>query len=333
MKKVCTLILFAVSVSLGQFSKVGTSAGQFLKFAPDPRTAALGGANAGTYGEISSLYWNPAGIAAIKNVAASFSNTNLYAGISYNFIGAVIAVGDNTAVGISAFYLDSGDMEQTTISSPDGTGAFFNVKNYALGISYAMYMTDWLMAGMTVKYVREDVWHESAQAVAVDIGSVLETGLYGSKLGISISNFGTDMQLAGDDLKFTYSSERVSLERGAQLSTLTWPLPLTFRVGISFDIIGGSNQIIESESHKLGAFADYNEPNDANARGNYGVEYEWEQMIAGRIGYYQNYDTAKLSYGLGLKFDVAEMHVGADFAYVDFGRLGFINQYSISLKF
>jgi hypothetical protein len=316
-----------------QFSRVGTSAAQFLKFPADPRTASLGGATTGTYGEVFSLHWNPAGIASIKNATAAFSYANLYADISYNFVGAVIAVGDKSAVGISAFYLDSGEMEQTTVEKPDGTGARFSVKNYCFGLSYARYMTDWLMAGGSVKYIREDLWHESAQTVAFDLGTVLETGFLGTRLGISIANFGSDMQLSGDDIKFDYQTDKFSIERGAMLSTVSWPLPLTFRTGISVDILGGSNELFENSVNKVTILADYNEPNDTNPRGNFGLEYGWDQTLFARAGYFYNYDAARFSYGAGVHFEVSSMRVKTDFAMVDYRNLGYIYQYALSLDF
>ena len=328
------LALICVPLVAGaQFSRVGTSAAQFVKFPAHPRTAALGGASAAAYGDVESMFWNPAGIAAIQGVAATFSHASLFAGISYNFAGATVDLGSSHNLGIQAFYLDSGEMEQTTIQDPEGTGAFFRVRNYAFAVTYAQYVTEWLMAGVSVRYIREDLWNETAQSVGVDIGSVLETGFYGLRLGISIVNFGPDMQLSGEDLKFNYETDRVTIERGAALATEPWPLPLTFRLGIALDLVGGSNTIIESYAHTVTALADYNEPNDAGPRSNFGLEYSWDRTVYARLGYYENYDGPRFSYGLGVALGSSPVRVAVDYALVDYRALGYIHQYSIGVYF
>lgn len=330
---VIAALMFLPLVAGAQFSRVGTSAAQFMKFPAHPRIAALGGASAASYGQAESMFMNPAGIAGIQGVGATFSYASLFAGISYSFAGAAIDLGGSHNLGIQAFYLDSGEMEQTTVAQPEGTGAYFHVRNYAFGLTYAQHMTEWLMVGISARYIREELWNESAQSVGVDIGSVLETGFYGVRLGISISNFGPDMQLSGEDLKFPYETGRVTIDRGAALTTEPWPLPLTFRLGIAFDVVGGSNTIIESASHTVTLLGDYNEPNDAGPRGNFGLEYGWEKTVFARLGYYQNYDAPRFAYGIGVALGGSSVRVAADYALVDYRSLGYIHQYAIAVYF
>ncbi len=326
-------ILCLPVIAFGQFSRVGTSAAQFLKFPADARTAALGSATTGMYGDVTSMHWNPAGIASIRGIAGYFSYASLYADINYDYAGVAFGLSEGSALGIGAFYVDSGEMEQTTIQQPDGTGAYFKVRNYCFNVSYARYMTEWLMAGVSVKYIREEIWHEAAQGVAVDVGSVLETGFYGLRFGISISNFGTEMQMTGDDLKRDLVVNGNTIERGLELSTQTWTLPVTFRAGISLDILGGSNQIIENDQHKLTALIAYNEPNDTDPRGNYGLEYAWNNTLFARGGYYQNYDATRWSAGVGVKFAVSGFAFTMDYAYVDYNMLDAVNMFGVGVEF
>lgn len=315
------------------FSKVGTSSAQFLKFAADARTASLGGTHSGIYGDVASLHWNPAGIAAVDRLALAVSYLNLYLDIKHTFLGIVVPIGSKNAVGVSAIMLDSGEMEQTTIAQPEGTGAKFKVKNYAFGLSFARYMTEWLMLGASVKYVREDIWHESAEAVAVDIGSVLETGLLGMKLGMNMSNFGTDMKLDGDDLKFPYETGRFTIDRGALLKTESWPLPWTFQAGAAVDVVGGTNDVVMSETHRVTVLGQYNQVNDAGTRSNFGVEYQWNKALSARLGYYNDYDAARFSYGLGASFNFGGRRFDFDYALVDFDKLDLVHQYTLGMKF
>lgn len=335
-------VLVLVAGGRGQdFSKVGTSAAQFLKFPVDARTAALGGTHSGIYGDVASLHWNPAGIAAVDRLSVAFSYLDLYVGIQHSFLGIVTKVGRNNVLGVSAIVLDSGEIEQTTVAQPEGTGAKFRVRNYAFGLSYARYVTEWVMLGTTVKYIQEDLWNETARGVAVDIGSVLETGLLGMKLGMNISNFGTDLKLDGEDLRFHLDVKdpsnpdvvKYTIPRGGEFKTEAWPLPWRFQAGLAIDLVGGTNQLIQSDIHRVTFLGQYDEVNDAGARGNFGIEYEWNHLLSGRLGHYNSYDTARFSYGLGASFMLAGRRFDIDYALVDFGRLDYVHQTTLGLAF
>jgi len=51
-----------------------------------------------------------------------------------------------------------------------------------------------------VKYIQQKIWNESASAFALDMGLLYITGFNGLRIGMSISNFGTDLTLDGKDL-------------------------------------------------------------------------------------------------------------------------------------
>ncbi|MFQ6676163.1 MAG: PorV/PorQ family protein [Fidelibacterota bacterium] len=338
---ILTVIALTGSAGAQGFTKVGTSAAQFLKFPVDARTAALAGTHSGIYGDVASLYWNPAGIAAVDRLSVAFSYLNLYVGIQHSFMGIVAKVGRNSAVGVSAIVLDSGEIEQTTVARPEGTGALFRVRNYAFGLSYARYMTEWVMLGATVKYVQEDLWNETATGVAVDIGSVLETGILGVKLGMNISNFGTDLRLEGEDLRFHLDVKdpsdpdvvKYTIPRGGELKTEPWPMPWRFQAGLAIDLVGGSSRLVESDIHRVTFLGQYDELNDAGARGNFGVEYQWNNTLSGRIGNYSNADSPRFSAGLGLSFRLAGRRFDLDYALVDYGRLDAVHHTTLGITF
>ena len=313
------------------FQRTGTSSAVFLKLIPDARTAALGGAHAGIYGDVSSLYWNPAGIAAINGVGITFTTVNLFAGISYNFMGVTFPLGSGSTLGIQSTYLNSGEMEETTLAEPEGTGRTFNTASYAVGISYARYMTDHLMTGITVKYIREDIWLTKAQSFAFDLGTVLETGVMGMRLGMSLTNLGPNMSLSGDNLGVNTTRGRILIP--ADVATESWAIPVSFRVGLALDLLGPESPFGVSETNTLTMLADFNDNADTFSRGNFGLEYNWNQLISLRGGYYLNYDEVNLSYGAGLKYGGNAYDIIVDYAVVDFGRLELVNQFDISLLF
>ncbi len=292
------------SVNPGEeFSKVGTSIGQFLKLEYGAAGAATGGAYTALARGAAALAWNPAGIAFSEGPELYVSNNELYAGIQSNYLAFAMPLGGGNTIGIQAQYLNSGDMEVTTLDFPDGTGEDFTVTGTALGFSFTRRLTDRLAVGVTSKWVHETIYRETASTFAFDVGSNFDLGIYGMVLGMSIQNFGAGMRFDGPDLNQEVDiSDDVqgNPELTTRLLTEEWPLPIVFRVGIRSDVIGGKSPWFQSNLHRLSLLADANDPFDAVLRGALGFEYGWNDMVFLRAGY-------KLNYEWSIKYDVFEL--------------------------
>ncbi len=237
-------------------------------------------------------------------------------------------------------------MEITTLDNPDGTGSYFSWEAYCIGLSYSRYVTDKLRIGGTVKYVREGAYYQKAQAIAIDIGSLLDTGVLGLKLGMCLSNFGGQMQLAGSGLEVTdydrFPNSSGNIETSAYLKTEKYPLPLIFRMGLSTQLIGAEGQLMNSAKSTMTIAVDAYDPNDALLRSNLGIEYQWNNILSLRGGYrgisveddaYQSYDTASYTFGGGIKYNFNFANVEFDYAYTDFKILGTGHLFTIMLGF
>ncbi|SVE51973.1 uncharacterized protein METZ01_LOCUS504827, partial [marine metagenome] len=222
------------------------------------------------------------------------------------------------------FYLDSGEMEVTTVISPDGTGEMFNVLDLSVRFLYGKQLTDRLRIGAAVKYFREDIYTAHMQSLVIDLGSNFDTGIYGFILGMSVSNFGPEVQYEGDALDVTVDDD---IAVAGKLSKITnkFPVPLTFRIGLSNDVIGGDEESI----HRLTFSADAINPIDYTVYGGIGAEYSWNNMAYIRGGTKLFHDTAGISLGGGLKWSMFEV----DYAYVNYGVLKETHQFGISLNF
>lgn len=350
MKKNITLliiiILIATIPSAAQdISRVGTAAAQFLKLGVGARAAALGEAAVTIPGDVTGIYWNPSSIASIDRTSFTVSRNQLYAGMSYNFIGAAQPLGGSGAIGVSIIFLDSGDMEITTLDNPDGTQTYFSWEAYAIGLTYSSFVTDRLRLGVTVKYVREGAYHMSAHAIAIDLGSLLDTGVLGMKLGMCLSNFGGSMQLTGPGLEVDHErwqNNPGTLPTIAYLKTENYPLPLIFRIGLSTQLLGAEGQIARSEKSMMTVAVDAFDPNDALLRSNVGIEYIWNNILSLRAGYrgisveedaFDSYNTASYTFGGGLKYDFNFGRVVFDYAFTDFKILGTGHMFTIALGF
>ncbi len=321
MKKILFLILIftlagVISLVAQDISRVGTSAAQFLKLGVGARAAALGESAVTLQGEVTGLYWNPASIASIDRTTVGVSHNDLYADMSYNFVGVVQPLGSGSSFGVSVIYLDTGNMEITTLDDPEGTGSFFTWKAYCIGITYSRFVTDRLRLGGTVKYINEGAYHQTAQNIAIDLGSLLDTGVMGLKLGMALSNFGGDMRLSGPGLHDSverWPNNPGALPTDAYLKTEKYPMPMLFRIGLSMELMGKNGQLMKSEKNSLFASVDVYDPNDSLMRSNMGVEYIWNSLLALRMGYrgvsveedeFDSYNTSSYTFGGGIAYDL-----------------------------
>ena len=324
--------VFIVGLSLCQdppdppaaVTKVGTSAANWLKVESGTRGIAMGGSQVASGRGISGAYYNPASIAFIEASEVYYSKSNYLAGITHNTIGYGTRLSSTDYFGLHLFYLDSGDMEVTTVPSPNGTGEMFSVLDISLRLIYGKQLTDRLRIGGSIKYIREKIYTTQMQSFVFDMGSNFNTGIYGIKLGMSVSNFGPDVQFTGSGLdKVVPDSTDIS----GKLSKITkkFSVPLVFRLGIEKDMFDEDE---ESDSHLIISLDGIN-PIDYTVYGGVGLEYSWRDMAFIRGGTHLFHDTAGLSLGGGLKWNI----IVVDYAYVNYGILKETHQFGSSLNF
>jgi hypothetical protein len=338
-----TLLLFLIIVlSIGSIenalaedvTKVGTSAANFMKIEVGARASAMGGAFVSISNDLTSMYWNPAGVAYIHNIIAHFEHLALYADIKHDFAAIAFPLTPELSIGLSTIYLTSGDIEITTENEWDGTGQYYDVIDMSLGLTVARRLTDRLNAGVTVKYLRESIWRNSANSVAADFGLIISTGIYGFDMGMSLTNIGSPMQMRGIDMQFNaQSSHSGLLESDAQLLGEKWPLPTTFKVGLSNMLMGKNSHFLTSNISSLLFSVDLLNALDSDLKANLGLEYVYAQQFSLRAGYRINYDEVSYSVGGGLKIrSGGATIVSVDYSYTDFGVLERIHRFGISIS-
>ena len=305
-------------------TKVATSAANWLKIESGVRGISMGGSQVACGTGVSGVFYNPASIAFIDRSEAYFSKSSFYAGITHNTLGYGTRLTPTDYFGLHLFYLNSGDMDVTTVPSPNGTGETFNVLDISLRLIYGKHLTDRLRIGGSIKYIREEIYTTSMQSFVFDLGSNFNTGIYGIILGMSVSNFGPDVQFQGEGLQVEVeSSEDISGYQ--QKITKKFSVPLVFRLGIQKDIIG-EDQVGEE---RLTVSIDAINPIDYTVYAGLGVEYSWRDMAFVRGGTHLFHDTAGLSFGAGVKWQI----ISLDYAYLNYGILEETHQFGISLEF
>lgn len=328
------IVLSALPVVAQESSQVGTSMANFLKIGIGPRATAMGDALVALSDDASALYWNPAGIANVRKNELLMQTTSWIADTKLYFLGIVIPFGDYGALGASVDYFSSGEMEETTVLQPDGTGRSFSTSDLALGVSYAKRLTDRFNVGVTVKYVSESLSRETAEAIAFDIGSVYTTSFLNNlRLGISLSNLGGSMKVDGPDLIVSHDvAPDVPTNKtvDASLATQSWDLPLTFRIGVG-------TYVFSNDVASLSLEAAVNDTRDYQPRYNVGSELGirvvGEQRVMIRAGYKGNYDEEGFTAGGGLLVNLAGFDFRMDYGYASFSRLGSTHRLAVTILF
>jgi hypothetical protein len=281
----------------------------------------------------SALYWNPAGIASMRN-GVQFDHTSWFADIGYNYIAGSISLGDIGNLGLSLTSSGIGDMNVTTVDQPDGTGEVFNVSQVAFSVAYAIRLTDNFSIGFNPKYVYERIWKMTAKAFAVDVGVKYKTPFEGFVLGMSIANFGEKMHMTGESATILYDSDPLSAGNNgripAEISTDEWSLPLTFRVGLAYQPPLG-------DVHKITIAVDALHPSDDYESVNVGAEYSFDDVIAVRGGYkslFLKESQESYTFGVGFKQHiVGNITLMADYCYIRFGKLTNAQKFTLGMGF
>jgi len=322
---ITSLIFISFGISEDEaITKVATSAANWLKIDNGVRGISMGGSQVASGRGLSGVYYNPSSIAFIESSEAFYSKSMYLAGITHNTLGYGTKLSPTDYFAVHLFYLDSGEMEVTTESSPDGTKEFFSVTNLSLRLAYGKQLTDRLRVGGALKYIREDIFTAYMQSFVFDLGSNFNTGIYDIILGMSVSNFGPEVQFHGSGLEIPVAD---TTARDGMLSKITkkFSVPLIFRLGIQKDLIGSEDDSV----NRLTISMDGINPIDYTVYGGVGLEYSWRNIAFVRGGTRLYHDTAGLSLGGGLKWSMFEV----DYAYVNYGILKETHQFGISLTF
>ena len=334
--KIYYIVLFSVITSLCYtqedasqdiVTKVATCAANWLKLDTGTRAIGMSGAYTATANDLAGIPYNPASIAFIKNQEAFMSQTQYVADISYSVMGYGRNMTGEDFLGLHIFALDSGPMAVTTEDEPDGTGQDFKVTGVCIRGTYARRVTDRLRIGVTGKYIREDIYTSYMQTFAFDIGSNFNTGIYGVTLGMSVTNLGPEVKFGGEGLEVEVDDDTFSK------ITEEFPLPMTFRLGVTKELFGPDNEFLPVENHRLLFALDGINSRDYTVQSVMGLEYGWKDMAYVRFGNKFGHDTAKWSMGGGFNINADDFSIGLDYAYVNYSVLDFTHQFGLSFEF
>ena len=306
---VCASCAFAVG-------KEGTSGAKFLNVGVGARAAAM----ADAYDPIASgpeaVFWNAAGLVNVENQGISVSD-NEWIADTRMVAGAYARRFGFGTVGFMVQSLMYGNMDETTVQKPDGTGNTFSAMDMAAGVALGRRLTDRFSVGGTVKLVRmsfSDVEGvDPAMGVAFDIGTQYMTGFRTLRMAISLQNLGPEMQYGGTYKELQRNRTETDPEEFESFS-----LPVIVRLGVAYDPVENMTVCVNA-AH----------PNDGDETIDFGGEWWPLKTVAIRGGYKLNYDEAKYTGGVGFKFSGFR----PDLSYTSMGRLEYSLKVTLNYDF
>ena len=341
------IILFATSLLCqNKPYRVGTTTANFLEMGIGSSGIAMGEAYVSVIGDLSSIYWNPSGLAYVDSKEAQFMYQPWVDDIKLNFGGIAIPIENIGTFAIGFTSLDYGSTEVTTMTQQEGTGEIYSAMDLAISFAFARKLADWFAFGAAGKYVSSKISRLSASSLALDLGVMINTDFlspdgdqsHGLTIGMSISNYGTQMQYEGIELlnpidiapnengNYKYVQGEFKLE--------SWDIPLMFRLGVSFHPILTSSQTLTLAVDAL-------HPNNNSESLNVGAEYQLKFVGLGDFyfrggwhGLFMNESQYGLTLGGGI--DVAMLHnvlLKIGYAYQDVGVLGNFSSFTFGIVF
>ena len=213
-------------------------------------------------------------------------------------------------------------------ANPEGLWAHADFRRLWAAQAVSAYGSRIMTVGVTAK--DESLWLPEHPVIPVGF----TTPFPGLKFGAGVSNFGTKMRMAGDDLltlKAVSSNLGSNQAVNADFSTDPFDLPLTLRIGLAY-------QPLNTDDQELTVAVDALHPNDNSESLNVGAEYTTLGRILSIRGGYNGLGMKdgeeQFTVGGGLSYEVAPgIFARVDYAFEKFGRLNNVHKFGVGILF
>ncbi|MBU1487008.1 PorV/PorQ family protein [bacterium] len=290
------LFLFLpLSLQAGE-EKIGTSSASFLKIGVGARAAAMGQAYCALSDDLFAIYYNPAGLANLKDRQLSYAHNLWFDEITHGFLAFAHPIKD-IVLGLGIDYLTMGKAKETTEQNPGGTGREFRIEDdLALFLSISKRIREDLSSGMNIKYIKQGVADETASGFGLDLGLLWQSAPL--NLGLTIQNLGEKES----NLPFNIKAGLAYKEIENTTFVLDVHLPRDNKISYH---LGGEYWI----RNILALRAGYNSHLLENSLNNFGLKW--------------------LTLGFGVNLKVVQL----DAAYLSYGDLGNTYRFSLLSRF
>ena len=160
------------------------------------RATAMGGAAVAAGNDLSSLFWNPAGLEQLKSTQFSFIHNTWLQDINRETVIFAVPFGKDLVVALGGNYLGLGSYEKTGIAA-DGV-MIYNEESVAMAmfggsLGAGMAITSDISVGGAVSFAMQDLGEVSPMTVYADLGAQYH-GMKNMVLGINFENLGMGVE-------------------------------------------------------------------------------------------------------------------------------------------
>lgn len=277
----------------------GSTGGNVLNIGVGARAIGMGEAYTAMADDVSSLHWNPAGIAFMNQSQASFMYNKFMKDLTYQNASVAVPF-EYGGLGASLSYLSYGDIQGY---DEDGNATGGLSAHSGVATVGAAWLGDFWAAGVSLKGVQQKLVDVTATGVAADAGLNL---LYPREVFGGTLRAGAVLRNMGSGLKFINQTD---------------PFPMQWRVGAA---------AVQMANRKLNVSVDYGKERGLDGAFYAGSEYWLLPFMALRVGYAgTDAEGNGLRGGVGLHY----RDFSFDYAYSNFGDLGLSHRYELSLRF
>ena len=275
--------LYSVVAYGGNPDRQGEAGGYELLLNPWARSAGLHALTTSMVYGVEAMQINIAGLSRINKTEFVIGHTRLFegTGIRLNSIGLAKKMGESGALGISLMAMDFGDIEVTTTSIPEGTGASYSPNFFNIGLSYSHTFAQKVSVGILLRGISESIADVNSFGFAIDAGVQYVTGAKDNfKFGVSLRNMGSPMKFSGEGLSVSApnpdptSPYPIRFEQRAA----GFELPSMLNIGLSYDFWGG-------DDHRITVLGNFTANSFSVDQLGAGVEYAFNEMFMARAGY------------------------------------------------
>ncbi|MBV6511860.1 MAG: hypothetical protein FMNOHCHN_01347 [Ignavibacteriaceae bacterium] len=279
MKKLfLSFMFFAVPL----FAQNGTSAAEHLLLPVSASLYGMANADIAANEGINSFFYNPAGVHGdFATITGMFSYMRLIADMGLSYTSVAANFGNYGSMVFSVKSLEVGDIPETTVDMPYGTGNFFSPSLVVNSLGYSNTIGNNLSLGGSVNLIYEKIKAAEATGVSFDIGFLYKN--VGSVPGLSVAgvvkNFGPAMQFDGSDLLIT-ARDTVGTRgpRIVKISTNEDELPLITELGVTY-------KTVQFENYGVRVSGLYSGSSYTESEIRLGTEFSYNNQFFLRAGY------------------------------------------------
>ena len=320
------LVCMVLPQNVWAVKKLAQTGFKWLSIPVGARAIGMGGAVTTMDGDLTTIFWNPAGMAHIEGSGISFSNVAWIADINHMAASGAFKVSDRLVLTAQVISVDYGDINGT-MRANNSNGFIdlgtFSPSGLSAGLGLSAAISDKFSIGAVLKYCYEDLGtvFTSQDLAGGELNEVDAT------LGVPAFDLGTLFYPGYKDLRIGMTLSNFSQEKSYVAES--FPLPLTFRLGTAMNVLAPFNI---SSNQKLTVALDLIHSRDYTERIHMGVEYSLNDMIALRTGYKSNYDDENFTLGAGFKHHLGPLAFEFDYAFNNFSTFNPVHLFTLGLS-